>query len=437
MSKKWLSSTGAFKEISAEAQVELEEKDLLEYKNAAVKDSAQKLKDAKEKTDANSEEIKELSKALSELKNGELKAILNAVHKQGEAIAANKLDVKGAEELADLIVKGFEEKRTDIKRLKENTGSVDIEIKADVTTGSVENSTFSARQQGIGKLPVRPTYMAGRFLNGGSLGVNSGGTITWVDQKSQTRGADNVAECGTFPESDIVWIERDLKAKKIGDSIPICEEALEDFNFIRSEVENFLIENIILKEDNDLLNGSGTGDIISGVAASAQAWSVAVGSPIEALANDIDTPTIANVAFTAISQIKNSGFNNTYMPNFIDLNPVDYQRMLLEKDVDKNSINDQLVRINDAGEVFIAGVRVVENPLVIQDEMWVGDYTKGTLFNHRGLRITLATQHGTDFLQDRVRLKGSIRKILMIRNVYANAFLKVPSIDAAIIALAK
>jgi len=441
MKKEWINSEGLFVRIAIEKQAKMEEAVLKEYKQDEINHLDSELKALRESADAskaNSEEIVSLSKELSELKNNELKALLKAVEKNGEAVAKGlSMTTKDVESMADQFVASFKEKQASIDKIKGESGAVEIELKTDVTSGSsVVDNTFSTVVPGIGKIPVRPTLMEARFKKG-SFGVNSGGKLTYLDQNTLNRAANNVAECALIPESEIDWKEYDCKAEKIGDSIPICMEALEDFAFIKTEVENFLIENILLRMDQQLLLGTGTSPELKGIDSVAQTWGVGVGSPIESLANSVDTPTTANVVFTAVSQIKNSGASNSFRPNYVDLNPQDYQLMLLEKDANKNSLNDVLVSIDANGQVKVAGVPVFENPLVPQDVIYVGDYSRGAVYNHRRLTITIATQHDTDFLRDRVRLRGTVRKALLIRNVNANAFLKVTSIAAAKIALAK
>ncbi len=49
----------------------------------------------------------------------------------------------------------------------------------------------------------------------------------------------------------------------------------------------------------------------------------------------------------------------------------------------------------------------------------------------------MADEHGTDFLEDFVRIKGSMRKQLLVRSVNQNAFLKIEDIAAAKAALTK
>ena len=55
---------------------------------------------------------------------------------------------------------------------------------------------------------------------------------------------------------------------------------MEDFGFIESEVNNFILENLRLKLDQQLLLGTGTGNQLNSVDSYAQTWSVAPGSPI-------------------------------------------------------------------------------------------------------------------------------------------------------------
>ncbi len=49
----------------------------------------------------------------------------------------------------------------------------------------------------------------------------------------------------------------------------------------------------------------------------------------------------------------------------------------------------------------------------------------------------MANQHASDFTSDFITIKATLRKALVIRNVWANAFLKVADIAAAKAALAK
>ena len=269
-----------------------------------------------------------------------------------------------------------------------------------------------------------------------NVGPNSGGTIRYTDQDVLTRGANNVANCSLFPASDITWKTTTDSVKKIADSIPVCKDAKDDFGFIESEVNTFILENLRLKLDQQLLLGIGSGLELNSVDSYAQTWGVGVGSPIEGMAASIPFPTTYDVLASAICQIVNSGQANRayYNPNAIVMNPTDVCQMKLEKDADGNYL---LPLYFSADGMSIDGVTVYSTPLVPQNTAYVFDSTKGTIYTEREIQIEMADEHDTDFLEDFIRIKGSMRKQLIVRTVNTNAFLKITDIAAAKTALAK
>jgi hypothetical protein len=116
------------------------------------------------------------------------------------------------------------------------------------------------------------------------------------------------------------------------------------------------------------------------------------------------------------------------------MNPVDVCQMKLEKDGESQYL---LPIYFSADGMFIDGVPVFETPLVPAGTIYVGDFTKGTVYTHRQMEIMMANQHVDDFTSDLITIKGTLRKALVIRDVWKNAFLKVESIAAAKLALAK
>jgi len=85
----------------------------------------------------------------------------------------------------------------------------------------------------------------------------------------------------------------------------------------------------------------------------------------------------------------------------------------------------------------IDDVPVYATPLVPQNTAYVFDSTKGTIYTEREIQIEMADENGTDFLEDFISIKGSMRKQLIVRTVNQNAFLKIEDIAAAKTALAK
>ena len=358
-----------------------------------------------------------------------------ALKEQSKVITT--LKEKGSNSLANALEKKTASIKTAIEEIaQKGKASFSLEQKA-VTSASVVDGTdqYFYGLDGVGKQPVRQLVMENLFSSV-NVGPNSGGTIRYTDQDGLTRGANNVANCSLFPASDITWKTTTDSVKKIADSIPVCKDAMEDFGFIESEVNTFILENLRLKLDQQLLLGGGSGLELNSVDSYAQTWGVGVGSPIEGMAASIPFPTTYDVLASAICQIVNSGQANRgyYNPNAIVMNPTDVCQMKLEKDADGNYL---LPLYFSADGMSIDGVTVYSTPLVPQNTAYVFDSTKGTIYTEREIQIEMADEHGTDFLEDFIRIKGSMRKQLIVRTVNTNAFLKIEDIAAAKTALAK
>lgn len=438
---KMVGEVKTFVEISDEQYAKLDDAEKAEYLGAQIKDNRKgfnEMKTALKDSEGKSVEAIEVLEAKFKLS---AEKMLNAVEKQAEVLAEiqkSGTSSKGAEIDFGLTINVIENVAEKMASLKSGElKKLVFGIKSTVVSGDVQSSTASQRIMEIGKKPVRKTFMRELFRSAPITEGRNRGTITYVDQDVLNRNADNVASCNPLPESDINWVERECKVEKIGDSIKVCKDALEDFDFIASEIDFFLRENINLKYDSQLLLGTGVTPQLKGVIASAQVWSVAVGSPIEGLAAMIQAPTIGDVASTAVRQIENSGENNSYIVNAFVMNPTTAEKMLLTKDLNNNSDESRVIRISDDGTIFVKGIPVIENKLVPENEMYAGDFDKGTVYPMRDLSIEMTDSNEAEFLSDILTVKGTLRSALVIRTVWANAFIRVTDIDAAILALTK
>lgn len=357
---------------------------------------------------ADTESVETLKNELAELKS--------ALKIQGDELTNVKSQTEEVKTLtfSESVKKAWSNAIDKIKAVKSGKarGTGDIEIKQ-VTSASVIDSTASYWINGIGKQPVRRVFLDDLFAHGG-VGLESGGTITYWDQNTLNRNADNVAECGTIPESEIDWKEYSVTMTKVADSIPVCNEAMEDYAFIESEVRNFLLENVLLKNDANLL---------AGVDTASQTWVAG------AFAGAVPNASIYDVIKIGKTQVENSGENNAYMPNVVLMNPTDYTSMMLTKDADGNYLFPTFM---SQSAMMVDGMQIITSSLVPQDILYIMDSSKGTIYDQRGLSLDMASEHADDFLHDRIRLRATLRKAFVIRNVNANAFLKVDSIAGAI-----
>jgi HK97 family phage major capsid protein len=197
---------------------------------------------------------------------------------------------------------------------------------------------------------------------------------------------------------------------------------------MEAEVDSFIAENMGLKLDQQLLYGTGVGNELAGVNSYAQTWSAGD------FALSIKFPSIFDVLATGITQIQNSGANNFYNPNAILMNPTDVRKLGLEKDEN----GQYLIPMHLSGNgLNIEGIPIISTPLVVANTLFIGDFTRATIYTLRELSMEMANQHDTDFTSDLLTLKATLRKALVVKNQDKNAFLKVTDIEASKVALTK
>ena len=428
MEQIWIKD-GKFSELPENEVANLEVGQKAAYMMAKNSDNMSKL-EAKIEEKAGEDVVKEIKGQIGELKEKHFDMLESAVKEQGKEIARLRKEGKEAIEAP----KSFDAelravwKSSDVLKnfiSGEKRDGFNLELKTEVTRASVSNNTMAHSIMGVGEIPRRLNSVSALFSTG-TIDNDSNGVIRYWDQDSFTNNATEIAESAAYPESEIEWIQRTLDVRKIGDSIPVTREALEDVGFVSTQVRNLINNNVFAREDRQSLLGDGTGQQLTGVDAVAPNWAAG------AFATSIDDASIYDVLSTGIVQIANAGENNVYAPTAIVMNPTDVELMRLAKDADGNYIMPMWMTADGRS---VRGVQIVETSLCPQNQAYIGDFNFGTMYGTGGINIDVATQHGTDWLDDVQRLKASIRRCLVIRNVDAGAFLHVADIAAAQAAL--
>ena len=427
MEQIWIKD-GKFNELSENEAHGLKVEEKAAYMvalNGSKMDALKKEMEAKVGTEV----VDELKKQFGELKEKHVEQLEKAMEEQGKTLAdlrKSNAALEAPKNMSEELKHVWNAKKDEIASFIDGKSKgFNLELKTEVTRASVADNTMAHFVEGVGQIPRRSNAIIDLF-SVGTVSPNSNGVVRYWEQNSQTDNAANIAESAAYPESAIDWIERTLPVEKIGDSIPVTREALEDVDFVGSEIRNFLLKNVDLRCDQQALLGTGAANQLTGVDTIAPNW--AAGN----FAASIDDASIYDVISTGLVQIANAGQNNAFVPNAIIMNPEDAELMRLTKDADGNYVMPMWMTQDG---MSVRGVRIIENQLVPQDEAYIGDFTFGTMFGMGGVTLDVATQHGTDWLEDVTRLKASVRKALVIRNVHYGAFLHIDGIAAAQAAL--
>jgi len=306
--------------------------------------------------------------------------------------------------------------------------TVNININAaNVTRSSVTGNDNAELIPGLGQLATRVLPMRSLCRTIPMNQMDDNGYVRWLDWDEDTvvRAAAVVAEGGTFPESTAAWKQESLQLKKIGDSIPVTEEVLEDLQSFAAELEIFLGTNVQIVEDYQLLNGTGTGSNIKGLLASITEFAYA------SYAGTVQDCSIYDLIVTIVSDIAKTG-GNKYLPDFCLIPTALATGMTLKKDLNNNYIRPPFMVQNAQGKMVIVNVAIVEqNGFTDSNQMVIGDSNYMRLYYKAGIvlsRDTVASQ----FTADMITIKARMRELFVIRGADAGGFRKVSSVSDAI-----
>jgi HK97 family phage major capsid protein len=259
----------------------------------------------------------------------------------------------------------------EIKALSEtNQGRVGLNVKATLTTGISSGGAIDipTRDATVGMPQQRLTVR--NLLNVISI---STGSVEYASQTTRPTAAAMVAEGALKPESAIDWELKTTSAKVIAHWIKASRQVLEDAPQLRDLIDSELRYGLALKEEQQLLNGDGTGANLLGMIPSATTFV----DPIGPTAME----TMIDVIGKAILQSAMADFPATG----IVIHPADWWRMRLLKDAEgRYLLGDPQAVIQPS----LFGLPVVATKAMIIDKFLVGDFpSAGTLYDRWAPRV--------------------------------------------------
>ena len=298
---------------------------------------------------------------------------------------------------------------------------------ADTLKSSVSDNDLSQNLPDIGQLAVRKLPMRSLVRAIPMPGKDDNGVIRYSDWDEDTtvRAAAVIAEKGTFPESTAKWKQYTRELKKVGDTIPVSEEMIEDLSSFAAELEMFLETNVQIVEDIQLLRGDGTGANMKGLLPSIAEFAFAT------YAGTVQDASEYDLIVKVIEAITTTG-GNKYFPNFAVMPSALITKMLLKKDDNNNYILPPFMVKGADGRMVVANVTVIEeNGFTDNNQMALGDSRYMRLYFKGGIVLSKGLQ-STQFAEDMITLKARMRELFLIREADAGGFRKVSDVSTAI-----
>ncbi|WP_418137271.1 phage major capsid protein [Agrobacterium sp. El2ro-1b] len=342
-----------------------------------------------------SAELKEKTdKALSEL--GDITTRLSDMEKR--AARERETDEDEQKSLGDLVIDSTEFKAGMLTGASRGS----IRVKADRAAITSANTTVGAgrsqgtslvpgaRVPGIFGLPERQLTIRDLVLPG----QTASSSIEYVKETGYTNNAAPVAETTAKPYSDLTFDMTSAPVRTIAHLFKASRQILDDAPALRSYIDGRARYGLRFAEENQLLNGSGTGQNIHGLVPQATAFNPAFAAADE---TGIDRLRLA-VLQVVLAEYPATAFV---------LNPIDWAKIELTKDAGGNYIIG-----NPQGSLTPT---LWNLPVVSTQAMAAGEFLTGAfsfaaqIFDRMEIEVLLSSENVDDFEKNMFTIRAEER----------------------------
>ena len=350
------------------------------------------------------------------LKQGELQANLQAAEQKLARIEANGAggDVQhqtyGQQFVNSDEYKAFASKTTP-------RGRVDMTYQAAITSvttdtdGAAGDLVQTTRVPGViappdRRMTVRDLITPGRM---------DGNALEYVKETGFTNNAGMVAEGAKKPESSIKFDLVSTTAKVIAHYMKASRQILSDASQLASYIDGRLRYGLAFKEEQQLLNGDGTGQNLLGIIPQASAFA----APF-----DPDDATVIDQIRLAMLQAELAEFPATG----VVMHPTDWARVELTKDA-----NGRYIIGNPQGTIgaTLWNRPVVTTQAITENNFLAGAFRLGAqVFDRWQARVEVATENEDDFVKNLVTILAEERLALAVYRPEAFIYGELTDADA-------
>lgn len=226
-------------------------------------------------------------------------------------------------------------------------------------------------------------------------------TVEFVRVTGKTNAAAPVAEAtatggasGTKPESGLTLEMVSTTVKTIAHWIPITKRSAADAGQVRTMVDNFLRYGLAEEEEDQLLNGDGTGESLAGILQTAGILTVgSVGTDLDAIVDAVRTVRVTG----------------RRRPTGMVIHPNDWYStgFVLAKD----SAGNYLIAdpANDPAARPLWGLKVVVSEAMTENTVLVGDFRWAVLWDREQAAISVSDSHADFFIRNMLAILAEER----------------------------
>jgi HK97 family phage major capsid protein len=283
-------------------------------------------------------------------------------------------------------------------------GSVELKTTLTEGTSGTPGGGYAATQiptllPGVVDIKFRPLVIADLFAQGA---VSGNPHVSYLVETTATNAAATVAEAAAKPESALALSLTTENLSKIATTLPVSDEMLEDYDQVRSYINNRLTLFVQITEENQLLTGNGTAPNLTGILnRSGLATSIVKGTaPSAAGDNTMD------VLFRQITAIRTTSFLE---PDAIVMHPTDWMGVSLLKASGTGNYlaNGPFMNVQ---QPMLWGYPVVLSLAITAGTALVGAFKQaGQVWRKGGITIDSTNSNASEFVSNITRFRAEER----------------------------
>lgn len=350
------------------------------------------------------EKGEEMTTAVKELADQSLAGVNEAKARLDELeqkMAAGKAEPQSSKSLGEQMTEGRED---EIKGLADRRGSLTLDTKAIISSlttdanGSAGDLIVPDRGPLVApperRMTVRDLLMQGR---------TSSNSVQYPQETGYTNSADSHSETSgdAKPQSEIKFDIATASVTTIAHWVLATRQILDDVPMLQSYIDGRLRYGLAYVEEDQLLNGGGTGTDINGLINQATAFASQV-----AVNTDLDTKVdVIRVAMlqAALAEYPASG---------IVLNPIDWAEIELTKTTDGGYL---FANPQGAADARLWGLPVVSTQSMTSGDFLVGAFNMAAqIFDRQDATVEISTEDDQNFRKNLVTILAEERLALAV-----------------------
>jgi HK97 family phage major capsid protein len=214
---------------------------------------------------------------------------------------------------------------------------------------------------------------------------------------AQTQGSSKA-------QVDFDIVMKDAPAQYIAGYVRISRQMLDDIPAMTSFLQSRLLEQYLIAEDAQLLNGNGTAPNLTGLTINATAATGAATVDVEQLVQ-------------AIAQLESTNYSATG----ILVNPLDWAAIMNTKNTNSAYTLPASTVVTTDGSVSIAGIPLYKSTAIAVDKFLVGDWNMGAqIMQNQGISVQFSEYDADNFTKNLITVRVEARIAFPI--YYAGAF---------------